>query len=243
MMRALALVALVVAPWAASADTSVTAPPPPAGQPLVCGAERGPYWAQASDPAIQKLGEKLKLYFAQSSPRRLLFTSSMWRREHGAAVLDAKSHDVIARVDDNAVALVEDSAGRLVGLLAVDADAGELRLVDPATGRARWRTSQKGYRDDSAIAIVDGGQLIVATWHRIATGSRLLALDLATGAERWHADVEQLQVAHSKYYNDVTLELASGILTLRGFEAAGCYIQTFDAATGKRLSSRTSMKR
>jgi hypothetical protein len=72
----------------------------------------------------------------------------------------------------------------------------------------------------------------------LASGSRLFAVDFKTGAPRWSADVEQLNVSHSKYLNDVTLSLSGARVTMRGLESGGCYEQTFDAATGRRLTSR-----
>ena len=47
----------------------------------------------------------------------------------------------------------------------------------------------------------------------------------------------QLNVAHSKYWNDVSVEQLGQSVVLRGFEAGGCYVQTFDIATGKRFSA------
>jgi outer membrane protein assembly factor BamB len=185
-----------------------------------------------------KIGERLKLTFAQASERRALFTKGWWTKEHGSAVIDVKSGQVVARVGDDAAALVEDAAGGLVGLLVLDDEKHEARLLDAKSGAVRWRRALGGNSDNSAAVIVDDGQLIIATWHRIATGSRLFALDRATGAVRWTADVEQLHVAHSQYFNDVTLALHDGVVTMHGLEAAGCYLQTFDAASGKRRSSQ-----
>jgi hypothetical protein len=87
------------------------------------------------------------------------------------------------------------------------------------------------------VAIVGGDLVVAATFHRSASGSRLLALDLSTGALRWRAEVEQLNVPHSKYWNDVTLERRGATIVMRGWEAGGCYVQRFDLATGRRLSS------
>lgn len=41
-----------------------------------------------------------------------------------------------------------------------------------------------------------------------------------------------MQVEHSKYWNDVALKRMGGVM--RGYEAAGCYLQTVDAGTRAR---------
>lgn len=46
-----------------------------------------------------------------------------------------------------------------------------------------------------------------------------------------------MNVAHSEYFNDVALEARGATVIMRGFEAAGCYVQRFDLASGRRLSS------
>jgi hypothetical protein len=105
-------------------------------------------------------------------------------------------------------------------------------------GAPLWRTNQSNLWGDSAATLVAGDLLVVGVFNRIATGSALLAFDLASGKLRWGADVEQLNVGHSKYFNDVTLELRGETVVMRGYEAAGCYRQTFDLKTGKRLSAQ-----
>jgi hypothetical protein len=49
-----------------------------------------------------------------------------------------------------------------------------------------------------------------------------------------------MNVAHSKYFNDVTVEKRGDEILLHGLEAAGCYEQAFDAATGARKRSTFS---
>jgi hypothetical protein len=89
---------------------------------------------------------------------------------------------------------------------------------------------------DTATTLVVGDKLIVAFYHRIASGASLSAYDINTGALKWKADVHQLNVSHSKYWNDVSLELRYPTVVMRGFEAGGCYEQVFDVATGRRQS-------
>jgi hypothetical protein len=72
---------------------------------------------------------------------------------------------------------------------------------------------------------------------RTATGAELIALSRQSGRRIWTAEVRQLNVSHSKYLNDVALELDGDRVIMRGYEAGGCYVQVFDLATGRRLSS------
>jgi hypothetical protein len=69
-----------------------------------------------------------------------------------------------------------------------------------------------------------------------------VSVDLETGTPRWIADVEQMNVGHSAYYNDVSLERVGASVVMRGWEAAGCYLQSFELASGRRLSSTLGKK-
>jgi PQQ-like domain len=238
-MRGLMVLGVLALPLVAGADASLGADAFERG---ICDYEKGPFQAGRRDPAFKQMGERLQLSFAQATEHRVLFNRGWGLHQLHSVVIDRASGREAARVADEAVALVEDAAGRLAALLAVDADRRELRLLDPATGAVRWHLGQSNRGEDGAAAILDGSQLIIATWSRFATGSRLFAVDFATGAPRWTADVEQLHVAHSEYFNDVVLGLDRGVIALRGLEASGCYLQTFDAATGHRRSSQIKKK-
>jgi hypothetical protein len=139
-----------------------------------------------------------------------------------------------------AAARVVDGDGRTIGLLRLERLASGTTvtaLVDPSTLAQRWRVDGLHGGDDGAAVLTGDGQLVVATFHPFSTGSRLFALDLATGTPRWIADVAQLNVAHSEYFNDVTLERDGDVVVLRGWESGGCTEQRFDWRTGRRLSS------
>ncbi len=135
--------------------------------------------------------------------------------------------------DGDLAAIVEDGAGKLLGFVGVDEEKHQLRFVSPE-GAERWRLSAPRLWGDSASVALDGEQLVIATFSRYSTGSQLLAVNLASGKVNWEADVEQLNVAHSEYYNDVTVEKRGQSIVMHGTEAAGCYLQIFDRATGKR---------
>lgn len=95
---------------------------------------------------------------------------------------------------------------------------------------------------DAAALVVDigTGAVYLAHYSAIASGATLLAFDLASGAARWTTPVRGLgPVAHSKYSNQVKLQMLRGALVLYGNESAGRYIEVFDPASGRMLSTRT----
>jgi len=103
--------------------------------------------------------------------------------------------------------------------------------------KAGWK-----YSPEEALAlgdkmhiIVDENKLIVAAFSPIASGCDLVCINLQTGKEIWHADVQQLMVEHSKYLNEVYLDKIGNRIVLVGKEMGGSYVQVFDIETGKSL--------
>jgi outer membrane protein assembly factor BamB len=82
-----------------------------------------------------------------------------------------------------------------------------------------------------------GETLYVSFYHGIATGSSLYAFTRSTGKLLWQADVKQLNVSHSEYYNTVLLSNWKNYIILEGIEAEGHYVQIFNKDTGERLFS------
>jgi len=78
--------------------------------------------------------------------------------------------------------------------------------------------------------------LYIANYHPISTGSALQCFDMKTGKIKWTADVLQLNVGHSEYWNKVTLSFYKDKLIMEGNEAYGDYLQIFNAKTGERLA-------
>ena len=87
----------------------------------------------------------------------------------------------------------------------------------------------------SAETVLFGDILVIAVFHDISTGSELSAFNINTGEKLWEADVKQLAVPHSKYYNKVILSCYENKIIMEGVEAYGHYLQIFDLETGKRL--------
>lgn len=212
--------------------------------PASCSQEQVGWFRDSQSEAVKRLTPK-GLYYKQGTARHLLFASTFSSKKH-AEIVERDGGKTVASAATQDAAIVEDEAGKLLGMVIIGERRDgkcELQLQSPQ-GQARWKApvSIDGFGDSASI-VVAGELLVVAHFHRIATGSSLTALELTTGAIKWKADVQQLQIAHSKYWNDVTLTRAGNILTLRGVEAGGCHLQTFDLATGRRLSAQLNQPR
>ncbi|HZS37617.1 MAG TPA: PQQ-binding-like beta-propeller repeat protein [Polyangia bacterium] len=234
------LIALVLFTAIARADATV--PADAKGPPLRCADSDRAYERDARSERVARAQSiaGAGFTFAQAAAHYVLFHQAWPTGRPGLSVVVDLDGRRALEFPEGAEGLVEDAAGRLVGVLSIDMGRSELRLVD-AADRVRWRAGVTDIWFDSAVAVIAGRQLIVATFRRFATGSALHSYDLATGRLLWTGKVEQVNAAHSEYFNDVTVELAGDRVVLRGIESSGCYVQTFDAATGRRLSSR--MKR
>jgi hypothetical protein len=235
----LALSLLLTLVTAARADTSI-ATTAPDFDPKKCSMSDAPYQRDLVRIAELKLPARQGLYMKQAAGRlHALYATSFIESKPRAVAYDLRTRKEVATVDTDQAALVENTAGDLVGILTFrHVDPAPRHLMLWADGKEQWLAQPLVETwGDSATTLVSGDLLVVAFYHRIATGSSLMAFDLKTGAIRWKADVVQMMVGHSKYFNDVSLDLRGTTIVMRGFEAAGCYVQTFDAATGKRLSS------
>ena len=70
--------------------------------------------------------------------------------------------------------------------IVVASDAGDVTALDPASGAVRWTA----HASDAGIGTpVIAGDLVFVGAGAESTGSRLAALDLASGTERWHDDL------------------------------------------------------
>jgi outer membrane protein assembly factor BamB len=110
-------------------------------------------------------------------------------------------------------------------------------LTNKKSGKVLWEYSPKNPLSlgQVANAIRDGDHVYICIYSFISTGSDLVCLNFYSGKEVWHADVKQLNVEHSKYYNDVYLKLVDDKIIFAGVEAGGQYLQVIDKNTGKNL--------
>jgi hypothetical protein len=83
------------------------------------------------------------------------------------------------------------------------------------------------------------GTLFVADYHAMASGCRVLAIDLRTGELLWKANLRGLgPIGHSKYRNRVNIETDGRVVTVRGLESAGRYIEFLSCETGETVGHK-----
>ena len=99
-----------------------------------------------------------------------------------------------------------------------------------------WQANLKHIANSNKVqTILKDSILVVADYHQIATGSNLSAFNIYTGELLWQADVKQMNVGHSEYYNEVILSMYSDKVIMEGIESYAHYLQIFDIETGERL--------
>jgi len=219
----------------------ISAAAPVEFDPKKCSMQDGPL-RRDWDNALAKKLTPAGMHLSQAAGKQhLLFSTGAWRKhDERSVVLNRDGKTITTLPGEPDAALVEDEGGKLVGVLALHDVYPAPRHLQLYSPRAEPQWKMQPLLDgmsDSATVLLAGDLLIVAHFHRIATGSGLIALDRNTGTPRWKADVEQMMIAHSKYWNDVSLERRGDVIVMRGYEAGGCYLQTFDLKTGKRLSA------
>jgi hypothetical protein len=226
-MRALVLAIVLALGGVAAADATVS--PAREAKPS-CTIDDTLYWRAASrlGRALDKDGWALAAVGRRHVAATQRFTKGPSTRVLRTTTLEA----VASFANDRVAGVVEDAEGELTGLVAVDESTKTLSLLDR---KGRLRTTPVASNGNGAIGLSAGDIVVIAIFHRIATGAALVAVDAKSGAVRWRGDVEQLNVAHSQYWNDVILTLDGNRVVMRGIEAGGCYEQTFDLATGRRL--------
>jgi len=78
--------------------------------------------------------------------------------------------------------------------------------------------------------------VFVAEFNPISDGCSVTAYDLAKPGKVWHTTLDAVgPVAHSKYRNQVQMEVMKGVLVVRGWESHGRYIECLSTATGRQL--------
>jgi hypothetical protein len=216
------------------------------GRVVAQGARRCPDAATFPNAIARSEAERRKLsgpshtHVVALNAHHALF-ASFWRSPAGqGALLDSTSGRVLVRFSDEPAALVEDGKGELLGLIAIDEKAHEVRRLEP-NGQVRWRTKVVTLSGDVARAQLDGDRIYVAPFDAISTGAQLYAFDWATGQKVWQAPVREIMAGHSEYAHDLKLWLVEGKLALEGVESAGCTFQLFDPATGARTLEVTEL--
>jgi len=85
----------------------------------------------------------------------------------------------------------------------------------------------------------DGNILYYADYWPDRTGCEIVARDLKAGKELWRTNLNGLgPIKHSGYSNRVSLEADHLLITVRGKESMGRYIEFLDPKTGKIVGHR-----
>jgi hypothetical protein len=222
---------------AATARADNTVPAAPSTSRLHCRWQDTAYGHAVHSPEVERAQKQVPpgVYFMQIGRRHILFGDDWPGKKPRSVVYSRDEKKIVLDVPQAPASLVETREGALAGLLLVEKN-GLAFVSARARDLAPTRVVLGPVFGNSASVVLDGDECTawIALFHRIATGSALVSVDLCTGALRWTADVQQLNVAHSKYFSDVTVEKRADEIVLTGVEAGGCYEQVFDAATGRR---------
>jgi len=120
----------------------------------------------------------------------------------------------------------------VIGFIVINNDDQYIKVI---TGKNSWTAATSNNYFDEAEALLKDSILVMATYSKILTGANLAAYHFKTGEMLWRADVAQMNVEHSQYYNKVILSLYKNKIILEGIEAAGRYMQIFDIKNGESL--------
>jgi len=119
--------------------------------------------------------------------------------------------------------------------LSDDGRAAEIRCTD-AAGKIRWVKAIDAATTDSAALAVYEDKLFAALYWHGATGCRVLALAIDTGAQHWETTLTGLgSMGHSRYINRVQLNVSGDRLVVFGNESAGKYIEVLDPSSGRQV--------
>lgn len=109
------------------------------------------------------------------------------------------------------------------------------------SGRERWRVRLpgNGFCGNASLAETPD-TFYVVHYCNIATGATLHALRRSDGRLRWSKRLVGLgSIGHSKYFNDVQIEVRRTMVVIYGSESSGRYVEARHPITGALLSNRT----
>ncbi|MDD3877079.1 MAG: hypothetical protein PHT69_10685 [Bacteroidales bacterium] len=173
------------------------------------------------------------LYFYNITTTQMIFTSHFGFTERTKTIVLSMDDFAISEFGMTAKGLILDcNEENLTGIVSQDQDTFTLNLLPYSFYEFEIENASP-----ACELILKDSLLYIANYHPIATGSELYCFDLHHNKIKWKADVEQLMVEHSKYYNKVTLSMYKNKIIMEGNEAGGNYLQIFDTETGTRLAS------
>ncbi len=140
------------------------------------------------------------------------------------------------------------SDGQRSCTLQLDRDSDRTKLhCTNNKQRSAWGIDLAAQVFPGGALAIHGNTVLVARFCAIASGTEIEAYDLAAGTFLWRTRLYGVgPVAHSEYFNDVELRVATvgtaaaspPRLIVSGFEAAGKYLEVLDLASGQILGNR-----
>ena len=171
------------------------------------------------------------LYFHGIVGQQMVFTSHIAFSEKDKTVVLNMKDFSLEEYDLKATGLIADeNEEKLAGFISGEDGKFKIEMLD---GR-KFKFDIK-YGGPACNCLLKGDMLYIADYHPISTGSGLQCFNLKTGKMQWTADVKQMNVGHSEYWNTVTISMYKNKIIMEGNEASGDYVQLFDAETGERL--------
>jgi|GEM_PF-5748164 len=107
--------------------------------------------------------------------------------------------------------------------------------------KRKWQRRLPGHASCGNAALARHRRtLYVVQFCSMATGATLHAIDTRTGKLRWSKPLIGIgPIGHSKYSNDVQLEIRNGMALIYGNESSGKYVEARDLGTGDLLMNRS----
>jgi hypothetical protein len=173
------------------------------------------------------------LYYFGCTPDYLIFTSN--DSKYPKTVTVKLADGSITNYEFTIAGFIRDEdESNVPGFVIIDRDKEQINTL---LINLSWKAAVKGNWYNRAEILMKGEILYISLYHGISTGSSLYAYNRSSGELLWQAEVKQLNIPHSEYYNTVFLSSYKNKIILEGVEAGGHYVQIFDEKTGARLYS------
>jgi hypothetical protein len=129
--------------------------------------------------------------------------------------------------------VVEDDTGELDLVLLEAMAPNTFDAVDAKTNHRRWSVSLPCPATRLHVA-AHADRIFLAGFEYGDGGGCVVAVDRKDGSIAWKADLSKPPVAHSEYWNDVTLRLRGDEIVAVGREAGAEHVDVFAVANGDR---------
>ncbi len=187
---------------------------------------------------------KRYLNYFEHNTKYIIFTTNVFYSEFRKTIILDISSGKLTELPITVSGVLFDKQDNIIGLLSYNEKENEISFFDKMSDKVLWKYSytDRAVNPSKITALLHDDILILALYHQISTGSDLLAMDLKTGNLKWHAQVDQVNAEHSRYYNRVNLFRYKDKILMEGIESYGKYLQVFNVTTGAKLFSEINTK-